>query len=374
MKLTIILSVFIILLSPLVSYGNTPLAPTGLCINDTNCTDISNLSVTAPKHANIHHFNPGYYMLVGQNEGEFEFSHVMNNTDFVGVKKLYRWVDLEVSPGVYDFSEIENDLKYVQQNGKRLFIQIIEIEMGGWKPWVPKYMWRDESYGCGATGKLSFYYGVYERTVQGGGTYPCYWNEKVRNAFYDLYTSLGNRFNNEPYFEGIALSETSVGYCRDCGYNVGVLKKFYQTVALRARAAFSNKTVIQMMNYAPSGFDLVEFAAFCAKNGIGIGGPDVHLNAERKQSLNEVVYPLYLQYHDEVITGIDVQWDNYERYGQTPPIILQGAIEKVNPYYIFWQKREPFFSDEVVPLLRKYGPLPAAKAFYDSVVSQGNRQ
>ena len=345
-----------------------PMTPSGLCINN-NCVEssINDGSIAAPKHANIDQFHPGYFMLLGHKSTTSEFDLVMNNLDFVGVKKLYRWVDLEVSPGVYDFSTIENDLAYVKKHGKRLFIQIIEIQMGPWQPWVPRYMWRDESYGCGASSDLGFYYGVYPRTVQAGGFYPCYWNEKVRNAFYGLYTALGDRFNNEPYFEGIALSETSVGYCSDCGYNVALVKEFYETVALLSRAAFSNKTVLQMINYSPSGFDLVQFTEFFVERGIGIGGPDVFLDETKKKSLNETIYPLSLKYHDEVITGIDVQWANYERYGQTPPIILEGAIEKINPYYMFWERREPYFTDEVIPLLREYGPLPAAKSFYESL-------
>lgn len=360
--------VLVILITGIGPLAAEPMKPSGaasICSTDNggtpSCINAVLTKEAAPINVDISNFHPGYFMLVGSSEGTSAFDLIVDNPNFVGVKKFYKWVDLEVSPGVYDFSPIANDLSYLQQRGKRLWIQIIEtVNVSTETPWVPKYMWKDTSYGCGTT-----YYGTYERTVNAGGWFPCYWNAKVRNAYYDLYTALGNRFNTEPYFEGIALSETSAGSCTGCGYSVAVLEDFFKTAAVRTKQAFPNKVVLQMINYAP--FDLVTFAAYCVKNNIGLAGPDVHLNESVKVSLNTVVYPLYLKYHDVAVTGIDVQWDNYERWGQTVPQILNGAIQKTDPYYMFWEKRQPYFSDGVVPLLSTFGLLPAAKAYYQSL-------
>lgn len=123
----------------------------------------------------------------------------------------------------------------------------------------------------------------------------------------------------------------------------------------------------------PARYDLYSYTQ--GLPGIGIGGPDVHLMPS-KAHLHENAYSQYLKYHDVVPTGPDVQWDNYKRYNEdvrranTAEELLVGAIEKMNPYYIFWEAREPYFSDDVVPTLNEFGQLPAAKAFYDSMAQE----
>src|SRR3989344_7798001 len=54
-------------------------------------------SVTNPAN-----FHPGYYMLVGYNAGKADFDMIKNNPDFVGVKKVYIWKNIETAENVYD--------------------------------------------------------------------------------------------------------------------------------------------------------------------------------------------------------------------------------------------------------------------------------
>jgi hypothetical protein len=101
-----------------------------------------------------------------------------------------------------------------------------------------------------------------------------------------------------------------------------------------------------MINY--SVFNLVDYAEWLVKNDIGIGGPDLHF-MDSKKTLNETIYPLYLKYHGLVPTGPDLQWDNIERNAMPVDALVKLAIEKTNPNYIFWHRREPSFTKEALP-------------------------
>ena len=364
----------IILLVPTLSQGAVPAAPGGLCINKQNCARSHHPAdaAVAPASVDINNFYPGHYMSVGYAHRS-SFDKIKNNPYFVGVKRNYHWSHIETAEGVYDFSEIEADLAYAQSMGKRLWIVISRTSWNSNSPPdTPRYMWGDAKYGCDPR-----YYGNYERSAQAGGWLPCFWNSHYQTRQAALYQALGERFNDEPYFSGINMGETSTGKTH-WGYSAQALEAAFKKIALDAKAAFPNKVVTQMINYAP--YDLAPFSAWLAENGIGIGGPDVHLQASKKDSLHAYAYPQYLKYHDIVPTGPDVQGDNYRRnahlvtsdYENVAEVILLGAIEKTNPWYMFWRPVEPYFSEQVLPMVDKHGQLPAAKAFYESI--QGGPQ
>ncbi len=345
-----------------------PEIPTGLCMDETICADtvkFSTSDVIAPASTDINNFNPGYYMLVGRKEGPESFRTIVNNSDFIGIKKFYQWKDVEVGEGEYDFSQIEADLAYLEANGKYLWIQIVAVAMrSNSTPFTPRYMWRDPKYGCSST-----YYGTYERSAQSGGWIPCFWNSNVQARLEGLYTALGNRFNNEPFFEGItAGGETAIDVSAAKAYSSYNFNKLYQAFknrVLSAKKAFPNKSVMQDINYGP--FDLNDFSDWLISEGIGLTGPDVHL-IPQKRMLREEVWPNIYNAHNKVPTAIDVQWDNYTRYNRdigrpnTSEELRDGAIELLNPWYMFWKKRAPYFNEDVIPAVRNR-PLPAAEAF-----------
>ena len=356
-------------LLPLIVYADLPLTPTGLCINNQQCTNEVTVNAVAPATVNPENFHPGYYYSVGQSNlaAEQAFAVIQEIPEFVGGKRIYRWKDLEPQEGVYDFSEIEQDLQYLQSIDKRLWIQIFYTQFNGKQPpQTPSYMWKNSKYGCG-----SEYYGTYKRKVQDGGWLPCFWNENIRARLIALYTALGQRFNHEAYFEGIAIDETAIDTHiakQQPGYDVDELILTFQEKALAARQAFPDKSVTQHINFAP--YDLDEFSAWLVSKNIGIGSPDMRLY---NRKLMEEIYPIHHQYSNKVPVGPDVQWDNYARIHpglgrpNTVEEILLTAIELTNPWYMFWLRRDPYFNDELLPAIRKHGQLPAAKAFYDSI-------
>lgn len=349
--------------------------PDGLCINNTNCADSnnSNSSAVTPRAVNANNFHPGFYFASNYDSITY-FDAYKDKEYFVGIKKLYKWRDLEIAEGVYDFSGIQADLAHAESIHKQLWIAISVTEYNGRvRPKTPPYMWNDPKYGCGPE-----FYGAYKRSVQNDGWLPCSWNEHVHERLVALYQALGALLNNEPHFEGINIDETSTGKPLDTSLGWSSVKELaaFKATALAVKNAFPDKTVLQMINYAS--FDVIEFANWLVNNGIGTSGPDVHLGEENKEFLNKVIYPFHFANHNHVPTGIEVQHDNYTRYGQTPEIILGGTIERINPWYMFWHNREAnlskgedparFFTHGVIPLLNEYGQhLPAAEKFYRSM-------
>ena len=355
-----------------------PIAPTGLCVNDSNCGNSPNsASVAAPAAVHVNNFNPGYYIKGGISYDkpmpDFVFKRIKNNPVFVGHKQGYTWRFLEPEEGVYDFSIIESDLARLKAMDKRLWITVV-TKGRSYLPGTPSYMWNDSKYGCDPK-----YYSSYSSGVTGSGRIVCYWNENVQIRYAALLEALGKRFNHESHFEGLNLTETSQNTTNaknaNMGYTTEGFKQGFMKFALAAKKAFPDKTVLQMINFAP--YDLPAFTAWAVENGIGLGGPDVLLMSE-KSLLHRVAYAQYPKYHDVVPTGIDVQWRNYDKYNldigraNTSEELLLGAIEWLNPHYMFWEARDDddgvrYFTDHAIPALNKHGPLPAAKAFYDSM-------
>ena len=298
-------------------------------------------------------------MAVGTRDSILAFNDIADNPDFVGVKKRYTWRDLEPVKGQYNFSEIAADLEYLQSIGKYLWISIsITMFSSEDSPLVPRYMWNDSRYGCGDGGE---YYGSYKREVQKGGWLPCRGNKQFDKRFEALYTALGERFNTEPYFEGLNLSETSTGKRSDNLSAEDELRAF-KGYALAAKKAFPNKTVMQMINYAR--FDLVAFSNWLVSHGIATGGPDVHV--DRVDGALKEAYSIHKKNHWKTPNGIDVQWDNWEKGGKqySTRDLIDTAVKYINPWYIFWVRKPGVFQEDIVPAIRKYGPLPAVKRYY----------
>jgi len=294
-------------------------------------------------------FHPGYYAYIPDHEPIP--NDLLINPDLVGLKIKYRWKDIEVGKGVYDFSQIESDLATLQRYGKRLWIHVTYVEWNaGSTPKTPEYMWTDSSYGGDPR-----YYGNYERTVQSGGWYPVFWNTNVRRQLIGLYKALGERFRGEEGVEGLVIPETAAQQLGDFDCN-GYLQTLKDT-ALAAKAAIGNKIVMQQINFAC--FDLATHAQWMSRNNISFGAPDILIEG----ILPAETYPLFAKYSKVLPVGPDVQWDNYVRNNMSVREIRDYIIDNLNPWYVFWRVRDPYFRDEVLPAIfsRK---LPNAEQFY----------
>ncbi len=305
-------------------------------------------------------FNPGYFLIVGQRDSIPEFNKIKDVPEFVGIKKIYSWRALEPRIGEYDFSDIESDLEYLQSIGKRLWLQIKETQyFATYEPHIPEYMWRNPKYGCGSPSPDGRkFYGVFWRNVHNGHWVVCRGNEEFDERHQALYKALGDRFDKEPYIEGITLDETSTGANP---HEVEEIYNSFKELALATKNAFPSKVVSQMINYAP--FDLNNFGEFLRSNGIATTGPDVI--PKRAGSSLKTAYMIHKKNHWETPNSIDIQWSNWDRYGKTysSQELLDFAIETVNPWYLFWAQNPDYLDSQTIPAVRST-PLPAASEFY----------
>lgn len=306
-------------------------------------------SIPAPENVRIIKRHPGFFAYIG-GDITWTLNLIADNPDFIGIKKLYNWKLLEPSEGIYDFSEIISDLAKVQAEGKRLWIQpaYVQYHAGG-SPLLPAYMCKDTKYG----GKLP-YCGNYVR-FDNRGWLPIIWNLEVQTRFKALFTALGKRFNNEPYIEGITIDETSTGVPQlpgeTAGFSPSAELAGFKVRALAAKNAFPDKSVIQQINYT-IGWDIEEYGAWCVSHDIGIGIPDFTIHMPN-DSAPRLVYPMMKNSRNVVPGGPDVQWNDYT-YGPTSAELLNASIDLVDPWYFFWEKREPYFSRDVIPAIRKF--------------------
>ena len=351
--------------SPLPETGSPapdPALPPGTGSSDPARVDSKDFGRYPASVENPDSFHPGYFLIVGDRDSIPEFNKIKDIPAFVGIKKIYSWKKLEPEKGVYDFSEIENDLAYLQSIGKRLWLQIKETQyFAEYEPHIPKYMWKDSRYGCGSPSPDGRrFYGSFWRDVHDGHWVVCRGDEEFDERHRALYTALGSRFDREPFIEGITLDETSTGLNP---HKVSIIYNAFKELSLATKRAFPNKVVSQMINFAP--FDLNDFGEFLRSNGIATTGPDVI--PTRAESSLKTAYAVHKKNHWDTPNSIDIQWSNWDRYTKQPYTskqLLDFAIERINPWYLFWAQNPDYLDSQTIPTVRD-NPLPAAEGFYN---------
>lgn len=282
---------------------------------------------------------------------------LLENARFAGAQIMYSWRELEPSVGNYDFSAIEDDLGYLAQYGKKLFIQLQDASFSPqYKP-VPDYLLSDEYDG-----------GMSEQRGEDGtveGWVAKRWNGKVEARFAALLAALGAQFDGR--IEGVNLQETAIGVSSESdasfspeGYVEGLKAN------MRAlKAAFPKSVTMLYANFMPDEWlpwedkgylrGLYEFGN---EIGVGLGAPD--LMVTKRGQLN---HALAMMHEGEfaVPLGIAVQDGNY--IGETGTARDIGAHKNLVPMlhafakdflgvdYMFWVDQKPYFAGDVLPCL-----------------------
>ncbi|HBA60043.1 MAG TPA: hypothetical protein DCZ92_04335 [Elusimicrobia bacterium] len=220
--------------------------------------------------------------------------------DIAGVQIVYNWKDLETGKDRYEFSQIEKDLKFLDRLGKKLFIQVQDRFFLPEARNVPKYLLEDPLYGGGLVPQAD---NAGEGAPAGSGWAAMHWNPGVRLRYQKLLQALAGRFDGRVY--GVNLPETSIdiNMKRD---RTGFSCDKYFSAELEnlkaAKAAFRKSYVVQYVNFWPCEWEndrnyMGRLFEFAAKNGIGLGGPDIvpYKKAQMKNS-----YPFFNRYKDKL--------------------------------------------------------------------------
>lgn len=298
-------------------------------------------------------FNPGHYMSVYTNgpNGTNVFEDILDHPNIEGVQKSYRWDLLEPRKGVYDFSQIEADLFWLQLRGKRLVIQVLD----SWtQPVVPLYL-RTPEYGGG-------YYTSAASVTNGCCTVAKRWNPAVVGRIRALLYQLGARFDKEPFVEAINMEETATGLTVSeyaaTGYTPEKQRDAHKAIMSAGKAAFPNTLFIQYVNFiAGNGSAYIEdLMRHATRIGVGYGSTGARVD----RAFNDVShFPPYLRNDINTRQSVRVEvfdYDVNERpnlitgQASTPAQFIERA-RQLKTEYIFWHRTQPYWLDQVIPAL-----------------------
>lgn len=312
----------------------------------------------------IHH-----YVFFGMDREKLKASASLFDVKAVeGAQVAYSWNQLEPGKDEYEFDAIREDLAFLSAKGKKLFVQIQDVTFSPKFVGVPRYLLNESRYNGGADRQYDIKNGDEEHAVAAGWA-ARRWDAAVQERFHKLLDALGREFDGR--IAGINFAETSVtfgasGRLYPKGFTPEVYRDAIITNMKALRRAFPKSVVMQYANFMPGEWRptddkgyLVAVYRAAKELKVGVGGPDIlpHRRGQMKSS-----YPLIRDAAGVVPTGLAVQDGNLEESNPetgkrvTAAELLKFADEYLKLDYIFWGTQEPYFSEDVLPLLKSLKP------------------
>lgn len=310
-----------------------------------------------------------HYIFFGQDREKLKAAASLLETKAVeGAQVAYSWRQLEPEKDRYEFDMIREDLAFLAAKGKRLFVQIQDVTFSASRINVPRYLLEDGRYNGGAD-KQYHIKGDDEEHAAVAGWAARRWDAAVQERFHKLLVALGREFDGR--VEGVNFAETSVtfgvsGRLHPKGYSPEIYRDAIIMNMKALKRAFPKSVAMQYANFMPGewrptndrGYLLAVYRA-AKESKVGVGGPDLmpHRPGQLKSS-----YPLIRDAAGVVPTGIAVQDGNLEEINPstgkrvTAAELLEFADVYLKVDYVFWGTQEPYFSQEVIPLLRRLKP------------------
>ena len=299
---------------------------------------------------------PQLFLFLGGDEAS-SYEHMLKNNCINGLQIIYSWKQLEPKKGFYDFSKIEKDLKFLNKEHKKLFIQIQDRSFTPDVVNVPDYIRQESVYHGGVEMQYDF---PGEGKPITTGWVARTWDPAVRGRFQLLIRKLASQFDGKIY--GINLPETSADFDPNHMPKDFTSDKYFYSVIKNIRylkKAFKKSQVIQYVNFFPGEWNndhhyMSSLFTFARKHHIGLGGPDVvpYKNSQMKNS-----YPFFHQYKGNILTALAIQEPDYTyKHPSTGDFdtfydFYSFAIEYLGASILFWNIEEPFFSNQLLPNL-----------------------
>ena len=306
-------------------------------------------------------WHPGHYYAINlgdKNNSNYMtkvYSELKSTPALRGLQIRYNWAELEKSYGVYNFSSIDKRLAELAAQNKRLVIVLQTKSFDPSIALVPDYLKADLYEG----GLFTYTNG--DDIVRGNNLKL--WNSNILARMAKLMQALGKRYNSHTYFEGIGLTETSMG-TPVIPLSSAETDSFYNNLLIinqRMREEFfPNTMTFQFTNYPRP--ILESFIEKLSTVGTGLGGPDTFiqdpgLNYPGNQYTPSGVYSYYPKLSGIVPLTPSVMQTNYRNTkwdgtGYEPSILelLTFARDNLKANYIFWT-RDPVYFPQVLEML-----------------------
>jgi hypothetical protein len=306
------------------------------------------------------------YVFFGQDREKVgQASGFLETQALEGAQVAYSWRQLEPGRDEYDFGMIREDLAFLASKGKKLFVQFQDVTFNPSRINVPLYLQHDSQYNGGADKQYSI-----EGDDEGHATVEGWvarrWDPAVQERLRKLFSALGKEFDGR--IEGINLAETSVGFGESGrlfpkGFSFEIYRDAIIANMKALKQAFPRSVVMQYANFMPGEWRPVDDKGYlravyeAAKElKVGVGGPDLLPNRPGQLKGS---YPLIRDAASTVPAGIAVQEGNYgdrdPKTGKPPTVfeLFRFAAEQLAVDYIFWCTEEPYFSEQVIPFVRR---------------------
>jgi len=298
--------------------------------------------------------NINHFVYFARDREQIHNHPFLNHPKFVGAQIMYSWDQLEPKKDQYDFSIIEDDLKYLQSNGKELFIQLQDATFSLENKGVPSYLFAKE-----------FDKGIIQQRDDDGeefGWTAKRWNINVQNRFVKLITELGKRFDGT--ITGINLQETAIGVSKkfDQTFTPAKYVEAIKTNMSALKKAFGNSTAMQYANFMPGEWlpweDMGYLKAIYLhgeKINVGLGAPD--LLFRKKGHLNHYItmmhelklsVPLGIAIQDGNYLGLTNSNQKFLNRKNLVPILHAFAQDFLKVKYMFWVNQKPYFQEDVL--------------------------
>ncbi len=272
--------------------------------------------------------------------------------DIAGVQVIYTWKSLELGRGQYRFSQIESDLERANRFHKKLFIQIQDRFFEPQDRNIPEYLLTEKAFGGGLAKQAD---NPGENLPEGSGWVAMQWNKNLRKRFQLLLVALAKRFDGKVFGVNLPESSADIDLKSDqTGFDPETYFQAELENLLVARKAFKKTHVVQYVNFWPGEWEnsrgfMQQTFEFAAKNGVGLGGPDI-VPYKKGQMKNS--YPFFNKYRGKLpLVAMAVQeatltYTNPETGKNfTKEEIDRFAKEYLGVDIIFWAISSPWLSD-----------------------------
>jgi hypothetical protein len=310
---------------------------------------------------------PKNFIYFGVERSRISETGFLETETIIGAQLKYRWPELEPERDRYDLGPILEDLAFLEQHGKALFVQLQDVSFEEGIVNVPDYLRSDPAFGGGVARQYSFEDD--DETIPiAEGWVARRWDPAVRARFIKLLQALGHELDGR--IEGVSLPETAIGFGESGEFHPPgfTYQSYYEGVKVlmsAAREAFPRSSVILYANFMP-GEELPDNDRGYLRGvyqhadtiGAGVGGPDL-LPHRWFQRVNS--YALIQARSPNTVAGVAVQWGNLEdknpATGERVAVgeLYEFARDDLRLDYIFWGTQEPYYSEEILPHLRKLG-------------------
>jgi hypothetical protein len=279
-----------------------------------------------PKAVNLNHFHPGHYLSI---DSDYDLKNTyIHMVQFEGIRKAYKWRDLELEKNIYYIHDINQDLSFVKNLNKQLFIEIDLIERHNLNnPPTPNYIKQSKAYG----GDIPGMYGNFALHPSIGLLHPLLSNSSVKDALKEMISFLAENYNTDPNFEGISIGMTGIDF-QFSGISCQEYLETLLDILNHAKDSFYNKTVLLNIDFICQ--DIDAFVSKLEENYIGIETP-FDLDRLQKPFVKEHTFPKMSILRDKIPTASKMQTGNSPS-DELTKTLLKLSTKEINPWYHFW--------------------------------------